>query len=423
MYYNKLLDLCANNAYLASDLESNQRAHIYYLMANKRYNEALPMLKQQLRKEIKNQPLRKHLIRNTIEAAQECGDSETLLRALMEYKNILENFIESKAGEKYRELQIVYDMNDLKSKNADLELEQHESRIQSNRNIIMVSLIAIVLLLILVVFIYRLYRKANRLSRHLLETNHTLKAERDAMKETQKALIRARDEAQKATRLKNDFVNNMSHEVKAPLDAIVEYSQLIVDGMENEKQKYFQRFAQMVTLNSELLHTLVSDVLELSELESPQMKLEKMPVSLHSICNMAVGSVKINTPDGVSMKFDSESSPELTIKTDRRRVEQVLINLLSNATKFTQEGAITLSYQADISAGTVTFAVTDTGIGIPQGKEEVIFERFEKLDNSVHGSGLGLNICQLIAKLLKGSIKVDTSYRHGAKFLFSIPIA
>lgn len=422
-YHNKIIGLCANNQSLAADLQNNERANIYYLMAHKNYKEVLPMLKRQVEREQRNMPLRRTLIKNMIEAAQGCGDSTTLLTAAMEYKKILEEYIESKTFEKYSELQIVYDINDLKSQNAKLELEKRESKIASNRNIIILSLVAIILLVVLVGFIYRLYRKANRLSLHMMETNQTLKDERDAMKETQKALIAARDEAQKANRLKNDFVNNMSHEVKAPLDAIVEYSQLIVDGMDNEKQKYFQRFAQMVTLNSELLHTLVNDVLEISTLENPRMNLTKMPVSLHSICHMAVGSVAIHVPEGVVMQFDQESSPERTIKTDSRRVEQVLINLLNNAVKFTSEGSIILSYTIDNDASTVTFAVTDTGIGIPKGKEEIIFERFEKLDNTTQGSGLGLNICLLIAKLLKGSIRVDTTYRHGARFLFTIPMS
>ena len=122
------------------------------------------------------------------------------------------------------------------------------------------------------------------------------------------------------------------------------------------------------------------------------------------------------------MIFTPQPQPDTTIKTDRRRVEQVLINLLNNAAKFTTNGLITLSYILNTDAGTVTFSVTDTGIGIPKGKESIIFERFEKLDSSTQGSGLGLNICRLISQLLKGNISVDTSYRDGARFLFTIPI-
>lgn len=418
--YQKILDICQNNPDLAADLNNNGRAHIYYLMAHKRYKEALPILKSQTSRPISNIVLRRHLIKKLIEAAQACGDKATLLDATLEYKDILENFISLKAVEKYKELQIVYDMNALKNRNNQLEIEQREAKIKSNRTMIIISLVAIVILVILLVMVFRLYRKAKQLSQHLIEANQSLKNERDTIKSTQKALILARDEAQRANRLKNEFVNNMSHEVKTPLDAIVEYSQLIVDGMDDDKRKYYQRFAQLVTLNGELLRTLVNDVLEISELESPRMKLKRVPVSLNSICNMAIGSANIHLNEGVSMSFVEQ--PDMMIKTDNRRVEQVLINLLNNAAKFTTKGSISLSYKVDSDAGTVTFSVADTGLGIPKGKEDIIFERFEKLDSSTQGSGLGLHICRLIAQLLKGRIWVDTTYRNGARFLFTIPI-
>ena len=110
------------------------------------------------------------------------------------------------------------------------------------------------------------------------------------------------------------------------------------------------------------------------------------------------------------------------ITTDPQRVEQVLINLLSNAAKFTDEGSVSLSYAFDAEHKHITFAVADTGIGIPAGKETVIFERFEKLDSHTQGSGLGLYISSLLARLLGGEIRVDTAYTDGARFLFTIPV-
>lgn len=105
------------------------------------------------------------------------------------------------------------------------------------------------------------------------------------------------------------------------------------------------------------------------------------------------------------------------------RVEQVLLNLLSNAAKFTSSGSIRLQHSVDRTAKTISFIVEDTGIGIPRGKEEFIFERFEKLDYSSPGYGLGLYICRLMANILGGVIYLDPSYRHGARFIFTIPIS
>lgn len=127
---------------------------------------------------------------------------------------------------------------------------------------------------------------------------------------------------------------------------------------------------------------------------------------------------------GVTISFEQENAPDVYITTDSRRVEQVLINLLSNAAKFTSEGTISLSYIIDRPNNSVTFAVSDTGIGIPEGKEEEIFDRFRKLDRTTQGSGLGLAICRMIADLLGGSVRVDTSHKgKGANFLFTIPIS
>ena len=110
------------------------------------------------------------------------------------------------------------------------------------------------------------------------------------------------------------------------------------------------------------------------------------------------------------------------IFTDARRVEQVLVNLLSNGLKFTDEGYVELAYTVDTEAGTTTFTVTDTGIGVPEGKEEIIFERFEKLSPSSQGNGLGLSISRMIAIQLNGSLYIDTTYTgEGSRFVFTIP--
>ena len=123
---------------------------------------------------------------------------------------------------------------------------------------------------------------------------------------------------------------------------------------------------------------------------------------------------------GVEMVFANRNSEDVTVTTDRRRVEQVLINLLNNAAKFTKQGRVTLSYK--VVGNMLEFEVTDTGSGIPPEKAALVFERFEKLDSSTQGAGLGLPIARLLAGLLKGSLKLDTSYTGGARFVFTIPL-
>ena len=123
------------------------------------------------------------------------------------------------------------------------------------------------------------------------------------------------------------------------------------------------------------------------------------------------------------MEFVKPYDDELNVTTDARRVEQVLTNLLSNGAKFTDEGYVRLTYTINPSDHTLTFSVEDSGVGVPKGKEEVIFERFEKLSNLTPGTGLGLNISRTIAKMLGGTVIVDTTYEGpGARFLFTIPM-
>ena len=120
--------------------------------------------------------------------------------------------------------------------------------------------------------------------------------------------------------------------------------------------------------------------------------------------------------------FANAGQDDVNIYTDPHRVEQVLLNLLTNAAKFTEKGTITLSYEFSSDRENLIFTVTDTGIGIPRGKEEIIFTRFEKLNSTTQGNGLGLYISRLLAGLLKGSLRLDPDYRQGARFIFTIPV-
>ena len=216
----------------------------------------------------------------------------------------------------------------------------------------------------------------------------------------------------------------MSREITTPLNAIVEYSHLIVDCADNDKKEYLLRYADIVRLNTELLNTIVHDLLDVGSLEKATLSIKRYPVLVGDICRLSVESVRSYLQPGVTINFEQENAPDTYITTDSRRVEQVLINLLSNAAKFTPEGSISLSYRIDRTNNSIIFAVADTGIGIPKGKEEEIFDRFRKLDRNTQGNGLGLPICRMIAELLNGSVKVDTTRRgQGSTFLFTIPIS
>ena len=225
-------------------------------------------------------------------------------------------------------------------------------------------------------------------------------------------------EAEAANKKKSAFIANISHEVRTPLNAIVGFSELLASSEYSEVEKI--RFAGEVNHSSELLLNLVNDVLDLSRLESGKIKFSVKPNDLVACCQRALDSIRHRVKPGVRLTF-TPSIESYTLNTDALRLQQLLTNLLSNAAKFTSEGEINLSFTVDEGKEEVRFSVTDTGCGIPEDKCEKIFERFEKLDDFIQGTGLGLSVCQIISEQLNGSLSVDISYKDGARFVFIHP--
>lgn len=212
----------------------------------------------------------------------------------------------------------------------------------------------------------------------------------------------------------------MSYEVKTPLQAINEYAHLIADCASGEGKKHLEQYANLLDLNSELLSTIVNDVLKLSEIESSPMSIQAQVVNARALCEATLKSVARRVHPGVTLKMD-DSRGRVDLFTDPLRVQQILNNLLTNAAKFTSSGSIELSYALVEDETKVQFSVTDTGIGINPDNREKIFERFVKLDRDTQGAGLGLTISRLIAGQLGGTLTLDTAYTGGARFVLVIP--
>lgn len=419
-YYDSIKSIAARNTDVAADMRSNL-TQAFYLMASKKYHEAIPLLKEVIAGANDNF-IRMRALRNIITAAQSIGDHHTALTYTGQYNAMLEEYIKLSALETYNELRIIYDVNELQMANARLELDHAETKVKHQRLMLIGGIIILLILLTAICILAKHIRKSNKLAASLAESNKSLKIERSNLLATQKELIEARDNAKRAEQCKAEFIDNMSSEITTPLNAIVEYSHLIVDCSENSTKKYLQRYADIVKLNTELLNTIVHDILDVRVLEQPNLSVKRMPALVGEMCHMAVESVRPHLQKGVTIGFDRDGEPDFYITTDARRVEQVLINLLSNSAKFTSSGHISLSYSIDHTDNSITFAVTDSGSGIPKGKEEEIFDRFRKLDRDSQGSGLGLSICRMIANVLGGTVKVDPTYtRQGARFIFTIP--
>ena len=242
------------------------------------------------------------------------------------------------------------------------------------------------------------------------------------LKETERMLIQAKEKAEESDRLKSAFLANMSHEIRTPLNAIVGFSQVLsTPDMEVDEEEKAE-FSMLIQQNSELLTTLINDVLDLASLESGKYTMHLAPHRCNELCQIAMASVVHRNPKEVKSYFTSDAPNDFLFVTDKERLQQVLINFLTNAEKHTVRGEIHLHCSLTENPGKITFSVTDTGPGVPADQADYVFDRFSKLDEFKQGTGLGLNICSIIAGRLKGEVKLDKSYTKGARFLFILPL-
>lgn len=278
-----------------------------------------------------------------------------------------------------------------------------------------VTMLLLLISLGLFTYAFQRHRAARRLQKEVLRTTKA----RNEAEESRIEAEKARREAENANKMKSLFLQNMSHEIRTPLNAIVGFSNVLSDPSIELGADEKTEFSKLVQDNGSLLTNLINDILDISKLESGNYELRLSNDSVVSICRKALASVRERVPLGVQMIFVPYEK-DIEIKTDPLRVQQLLINFLTNACKYTEKGSITLAFEVNDTQ--VIFSVTDTGTGIDPENAERIFDRFEKLDQFKQGTGLGLNICRSIADLLHGEVTLDTTYTKGARFLFIHPL-
>ena len=253
--------------------------------------------------------------------------------------------------------------------------------------------------------------------------NRNLRKAREMDEERIRELKEANEQVELANAAKTRFVQNMSHEVRTPLNAIVGFSQLLAlpDGSFPEEEK--AEFSDHIINNTKMLTMLLDDILNASAMDAGKYRISYEDGEMHFIAQAAIRSAEHRLQPGVKMYYAPESEEPFTFQTDPRRVQQILINLLTNSCKHTKEGEIRLSSSLTSRPGYVSYFVTDTGPGVPADQAEHIFERFTKLNDFVQGTGLGLSICRDIAGRMGASVYLDTTYTAGgARFVFEVPV-
>ena len=242
---------------------------------------------------------------------------------------------------------------------------------------------------------------------------------KDELLKSEKDLRVAKDRAEESNRLKSAFLANMSHEIRTPLNSIVGFSDVLAMGgsTEDEQQSYYK----IIKTNSDLLLRLINDILDLSRLEANRVTLTWEECDVVQLCSQVVASVSFSRQSSDNQFLFSTSFETFRMVTDVQRMQQVIINLLSNADKFTKRGKITLDFSVNEEKQMAIFSVTDTGCGIPKEKQGLVFERFEKLNEYAQGTGLGLSICKSIVERLGGKITVNSEFGVGTTFNFTLP--
>ena len=238
------------------------------------------------------------------------------------------------------------------------------------------------------------------------------------LKQAEKQLALAKEKAENADLSKSTFLANMSHEIRTPLNAITGFAEILASANTEEEKAQYQ---EIIKMNADLLLQLVNDILDMSKIEAGTLEFVYTKVDINLLLSdlRQLFQMKVNDAGGNILIIAEPSLPSCSIETDRNRVAQVLSNFTTNAIKFTQEGTISIGYEARDTE--LYFYVTDTGAGIPADKLPEVFGRFVKLNKDKKGTGLGLSISKTIVNKLEGQIGADSVEGKGSTFWFTIP--
>ena len=278
-----------------------------------------------------------------------------------------------------------------------------EARLQKYESYILILIIIFIVLSLFIAFLYYLYYRNKKL--------------KISLENRGRELIAAKEKAEESDMLKSAFLANMSHEIRTPLNAIVGFSALLGDESISEEDRNV--YMGIVNQNSDLLLTLIGDILDISRLETGKISFTLHPENIVAICQQVISTTAHGRKKGVECVFNPPVE-SFILKTDSQRLSQVLINLISNARKFTKSGSIVFGYE--LRGDEIYFFVKDTGMGISPEGQTRLFQRFVKLNDFMPGNGLGLSICKGIVEKMNGSIGVESAGEgKGSTFWFKIP--
>lgn len=320
----------------------------------------------------------------------EMGRSHEAYHTLQEHMQLQDSISNSNFHKVLAELRTKHEVE-------KLEIESQEAEIKAEQNRVRLSFMyvcGLILIIVLLVLAYMVYVNNRK----------------------EKKIKAAKEKAEEIDNLKTTFLSHINNEIRNPLNAIVGFSDILID---EEDQDTRQQYAKIVEENNELLQQLIADVLDISKIESSSMTLFLSKQNVSAILKDIYTEMKpwVSAP----VVFMLDPCPPLEMQVDKNRLTQILLNLLRNAIKFTEQGSIHFGYT--IENEQVRFYVTDTGIGIPEHLQVVIFDRFAQMAQGKRKTGLGLAIAKGLVLLMGGDIHVESVPKKGTTFFFTIPLA
>ena len=327
---------------------------------------------------------------------EKMGDYKNALKAVRTTNNIRFNERVEEAQSSLAEMQTLFEVG---------RLEFEKSRLTGRIRFIALLAGGILVLLLIgwSVYQYVMVRQLKQIRRQLTDANEEI--------------TRQSRRAMESEKMKTAFINSMCHEIRTPLNAIVGFSQLLTTEEDPEVRKEYN---DIVSLNNGLLLQIISDVLDLSRIESGHADLVRTRFDLRTLCREAVETFRLQTPEEVVLDVE-KGLPSCTVCQYRQGLMQILANFIRNALKFTPKGFVTVGFER--KRDRLSLYVRDTGIGIPAEELDKIFERFYKVDTFTQGTGLGLSICKSIAEQMGAQIGVDSAVGEGSCFRVEMPIA
>lgn len=387
-YYAKIQEFVNRSPEVAADYAQSPRLHAYYYFAIGDNAQAIPYIKQLLEKE-KALAVRKQLLEMLQKSAKAVGDDTTRVWALSEYNAILEELNALNASEKYKELQILYDVKELKEKNSALELENRNKEIESERSIMTFVVAAFVLILITLVCLLFYWARFQSNARRMGKIVSNLRAER------------------------NNLCNNRYYDYANQLDPLAQEE--LAKAMEtNDSRNKFH-------VSTDMTESILNDILYISSIGRPDRQKEVQLVSVDTVLRETEAKAKEEVGKDFKLNIDFPEDNRDMI-TDRECLVYMLKRILTTADQISKTKHVDLITRIDDKDKSVSFIFTDEGAKFPEQSEEILFQHFLDADRLLSRKDWGLFFCRIVSFLLNCDLRYDQTYKEGTRFIFKVPL-